>query len=302
MINLDDRIFDDVKKPEQMWLLLHLARRIGKNRDCWPKNFTLAKDCGWSENTVQKYKKQLRELNLLTVQKRFVNKKQAANSYLVNTSNIKVYIPLNNIPTQDVGTHNKGTQDVGTQTLGDISIKQLEVLRKESIKKDKKIDFLEKRLKELEKQFQKPENIEITSFDEFWEIYDHKKSKKGSMIAWKKLTNEEKKLALEAVPQYLAYIRKDNVTQCHASTWLNQKRWEDDNSIKVNGTQSNGTAQPPPTQYTQEQAKEVYRNLYEAHRGTNRWKKTFEGQSKSNYIKAIDLFYRFNKDLKTQIA
>ncbi len=128
MINLDDRIFEDVKKPEHMWLLLHIARRIGKNRDCWPKNFTLAKDCNWSENTVQKYKKQLKELGLLTIEKRFVNNKQAANSYLVNTPDIKLYIPINQIPTQDVGTQDVGTQSVGTQDLGNRSINKIEVL------------------------------------------------------------------------------------------------------------------------------------------------------------------------------
>ncbi len=198
-----------------------------------------------------------------------------------------------------------GTQNcVGgdTKTLNGLDKKEYH-----NTKENNKVNKLEKQVKDLLEQNKallgklnkKPKKTETTPFDEFWTAYDHKKSKSVSVKAWKKLNDQEKKLALEAVPQYLAYIRKDNVTQCHASTWLNQKRWEDDNSVKVNGTAQPETIENKPTQA---QAKEIYRNLYESYRGTDKWKKTFEGQAMTNYIKAIDLFFRFNQDLKTQIA
>jgi len=213
MINLDDRIFEDVKKPEHMWLLLHIARRIGKNRDCWPKNFTLAKDCNWSENTVQKYKKQLKELGLLTIEKRFVNNKQAANSYLVNTPDIKLYIPINQIPTQDLGTQDVGTQSVGTQDLGNRSINKIEVLinknnsyigqikdlqrERENLKAQLR-ELTEKQPKPKRKRFSPPSIEQITEHftqkgsdqaeaENFFNFYESNgwKVGKNKMVNWK---------------------------------------------------------------------------------------------------------------------
>ena len=36
MINLDDRIFEQIKDESQMWLLLHIAKRINKDMSCFP--------------------------------------------------------------------------------------------------------------------------------------------------------------------------------------------------------------------------------------------------------------------------
>lgn len=142
-----------------------------------------------------------------------------------------------------------------TKTLNGLDKKEYH-----NTKENNKVNNLEKQVKDLLEQNKKlssklGQKPETTPFDEFWEIYDHKKSKSVSLKAWKKITDKEKALALEAVPQYLVYIRKNNVSQCHASTWLNQKRWDDDNTIKPAIAKSATT--PLPQRYSKYLAKNI---------------------------------------------
>jgi hypothetical protein len=78
--------------------------------------------------------------------------------------------------------------------------------------------------------------LPIPSFTDFWDLYDYKKNKATAKKNWSKLTNLEKMRTIEAIPQYLVFLAKNNHPQCHASTWLNQKRWEDDNEVKATTT------------------------------------------------------------------
>lgn len=67
-------------------------------------------------------------------------------------------------------------------------------------------------------------------FDLFWEKYSYKKSKDAALKSWGKLNEEEKSLAIKSVPNYLKSLQISKVSQAHASTWLNGKRWEDEYS------------------------------------------------------------------------
>lgn len=64
-------------------------------------------------------------------------------------------------------------------------------------------------------------------FYDFWEIYDRKVSFLNAIRAWHKLNFQERKQAMEAAP---AYVKSTPNLQyrCHASTWLNQKRFYDE--------------------------------------------------------------------------
>lgn len=262
MINLDDRIFEQIKTDSQMWLLLHIAKRINKDMFCFPTNYTLSKDCGWGMNKVQKVKAQLKQLGLIDVSKRMVKGQQRANNYTVTTDHIGIYISLKKLQgtlfegNLKQGTPNEGRLNEGTLKESNRSINQNEVLKDISINKE---DINGK-------------NLPIPSFSDFWDLYDYKKNKDTSRKSWKKLTDLEKMRTIETIPQYLVYLAKNNHPQCHASTWLNQKRWEDDNSIKLNGT-----AQPnllPPTlttttKLTTHSAEQVwicFKNVYKAKR------------------------------------
>ena len=78
-------------------------------------------------------------------------------------------------------------------------------------------------------------------FEQFYSIYPRKVSKKASTKAFKKLTKKEKALVIEILPKHIKHWNDKNTEMDyipHPSTWLNQRKWEDeligDISIKQN--------------------------------------------------------------------
>ena len=68
-------------------------------------------------------------------------------------------------------------------------------------------------------------------FDEFWKLYPRKVKKRDSEKAFLRLPKHEQEAALEALPNHVCYWQlKETETEFipHASTWLNQARWEDE--------------------------------------------------------------------------
>jgi hypothetical protein len=127
-------------------------------------------------------------------------------------------------------------------------------------------------------------NLPIPSFSDFWDLYDYKKNKATSEKSWTKLTNLEKMRAIEAIPQYLVFLAKNNHPQCHASTWLNQKRWEDDNSIKTTKTPKPETIDthtlPPALEELYKKGLEKYNTKTVAQRISYFTKKEFQSWMK----------------------
>jgi hypothetical protein len=68
-------------------------------------------------------------------------------------------------------------------------------------------------------------------FDEFWQLYPRKVAKASARKAWKKLTEEQQLQAAKAISNHCQYWKtKETALDFipHASTWLNQERWEDE--------------------------------------------------------------------------
>ena len=68
-------------------------------------------------------------------------------------------------------------------------------------------------------------------FDEFWSLYPRKVSKRVAQKIWERMPKDEQQAALEALPVHIKYWRlkeSDPEFIPHASTWLNQGRWEDE--------------------------------------------------------------------------
>lgn len=71
----------------------------------------------------------------------------------------------------------------------------------------------------------------MNDFEAFWKEYPRKVAKRGALKAWQKLNFIEQTQALEAITQHKAYwLAKETEADFipHASTWLNQGRWEDE--------------------------------------------------------------------------
>jgi len=66
-----------------------------------------------------------------------------------------------------------------------------------------------------------------TQFEEFWDLYDYKKSRDKAEKAWKSLNKEEKDLALQHAPLY-AQSTPDKQFRKHPTTYLNSKSFNDE--------------------------------------------------------------------------
>ena len=68
----------------------------------------------------------------------------------------------------------------------------------------------------------------IYSFQEFYNDYGKKVSRTAAEKAFKKLTVNDLQKIKEVLPQWKKQYVKQKEYQPHPSTWLNQRRWEDD--------------------------------------------------------------------------
>lgn len=69
-----------------------------------------------------------------------------------------------------------------------------------------------------------------TDFQKFWNSFPRKDGKREALKAWQKLTGGEKAAALADVPSRVKnnWAGRETEKIPHASTYLNQRRWEDD--------------------------------------------------------------------------
>ena len=68
-------------------------------------------------------------------------------------------------------------------------------------------------------------------FNDFWALYPRKVSKRVAEKAWAKLTPKEQYEVMQALPNHIQYWKiKNTETEFipHATTLLNQGRWEDE--------------------------------------------------------------------------
>lgn len=68
------------------------------------------------------------------------------------------------------------------------------------------------------------------TFDAFWEIYPNKKSKHKAKLIWEKI-KEDKVEIIEKLKRYK--FSQDKQFIPHPTTWLNQKRWQDEQDTTV---------------------------------------------------------------------
>ena len=73
------------------------------------------------------------------------------------------------------------------------------------------------------------------SFDDFYKLYPRKISRSNAEKSFKKLNKRDKNLAYEGIIKYNKFWAKEKTEPQYIpypSTWLNQKRWEDELIIK----------------------------------------------------------------------
>lgn len=89
------------------------------------------------------------------------------------------------------------------------------------------------------------EEVEPYPFEVFWNTFNFKKNKQTAEKAWKKLNNKDRAEAIAKIPNYYAYLEHKramgfNQNNLYPSTYLNERRWEDDYSITDTTPQNYG--------------------------------------------------------------
>jgi hypothetical protein len=108
MINIDDRLLKKVD-ANQLWLLVHITKRIGKNDFCWPSNKMLCRETGWHIEKLQNVKKSLIDAGLVEVFfRRHSEGGQGANGYKITTPLIGVYVTASEVEFSDDGKTDTG--------------------------------------------------------------------------------------------------------------------------------------------------------------------------------------------------
>ena len=70
---------------------------------------------------------------------------------------------------------------------------------------------------------------EAMQFDEFWKLYPRKVAKLVAKRSWGRLSNKDKEIISIMLPQHLLRWEDKELQYIpHASTWLNQRRFEDE--------------------------------------------------------------------------
>lgn len=90
------------------------------------------------------------------------------------------------------------------------------------------------------------EQMEEFPFEDFYYIFPMHRDKTIAEKCWSKMPNEKRKLAFEGAKKYAAYIEyrkrhEENVKVMYPSTYLHQKRWEDEYEIPTETNNQNAS-------------------------------------------------------------
>ena len=98
MINIDSRALEALN-PNEMWLMLHIVKRINTDRTAFPSKKTLLKDTGWkSEKTINAAMAGLIEKGMLqSIPRQREDGSQTSNLYRITTNLFGVYKPANEL-------------------------------------------------------------------------------------------------------------------------------------------------------------------------------------------------------------
>jgi uncharacterized phage protein (TIGR02220 family) len=94
MVNIDTRLVDRLHassvNEKELWLLIHVVKRINVKRLCWPSNELLLEDTGWHIEKLQSVKKSLVKKGLLQI----IRRGDKSNVYKINTEFLGVFVRL----------------------------------------------------------------------------------------------------------------------------------------------------------------------------------------------------------------
>jgi len=139
MINIDDRVLDELNESE-IYLCLQIARYMKASRmTAWPSIETLAERCKWDERTVKRWRKSLEEKGFLDV----TRTPGKPPTYQFKKSGFGVFHPLESVePKAENGgsffvppAQNEGVQNLSLEGVQNLSLEGVQNLSPEVVSK-----------------------------------------------------------------------------------------------------------------------------------------------------------------------
>lgn len=97
-------------------------------------------------------------------------------------------------------------------------------LQKHSQKQGESIASIDKQLNKEQETIKQ----DVFSFDDFWNIYPNKASRKVAEDKFEKLSNKDKELIKNSIEKFVSYKPFEKYNFPMAATYINQKRWLDE--------------------------------------------------------------------------
>lgn len=192
-------------------LLLMLILADSADRDtgaCYPSVKTIARLMRSSERNVQLRLKALRDSGEIMV--RYQKSPYGTNLYVLNRSLLggeAEFTPYAQ-ETQGVKPTSSPKSTGGVKRTSPKPLVRKEQKKKEKIQKEKSA---------------------VIDFSDWYTSYPRKVGRQRAVTAWESLTDEERALAVAAMPSHLAfYADKEPEYIPHPASWLNGKRWQDE--------------------------------------------------------------------------
>jgi len=241
MLNIDDRILQEVTSDEY-WFLSHLAKRIrNSSESCFPSISTISKDTGMGLNKCRKIKKELEKKGKIEVAPRYtVGGLRTSDSYIIKDKKITIMMGVDEVQTlkskilelnkmienlqKDSDLYPTQTREVGTNGNREGSTngnREGKLLTNET--NNVRFSFT------INSKEWSDDHIE-EGFNLFWDKYGLKQSKSIAFTSWKKVCkNGDAEKAYNGIENYNKHLSIEKWKQKKmASTWLNQKTWEDE--------------------------------------------------------------------------
>jgi hypothetical protein len=237
--------------------LANFANRHGKS--CFPGQDTLARMTGVKERAIRTALIELEEAELIERTSRRYKGRATTDSYRLFCGEGRLNFDAagQRQPAGEAGREApqpafeaiQPADDAPSQPAsGDISDEPITI---RSVRSDPSVD--PKTSGDAAQQFWYP-----ADFQKFWNSFPRKDGKREALKAWKKLTPGEKAAVLADVPLRVTHNWAGRETEKipHASTYLNQHRWEDD--IMANRIVTQGLRVAPDLSPSQELLRQLH--------------------------------------------
>jgi pyocin large subunit-like protein len=190
-------------------VLLALADHAGEDCECWPHTARLGEKCGIDARTVQRHLASLCDRGLVTK----VHRRKRADGTLAG------WLYRVEVTSADTTSTSGLRHDTDVESMSRHARQVSDTTSTSSHEPSSSNHHNEP-----------SQLVRADEFEVWWEMYPRKTSKQASHRAWSKLTVDDRRAALAALPAHIQYWVDANTSPQfipHPATWLNGRRWDD---------------------------------------------------------------------------